>query len=426
VARSRDAETLPPLAGASSAPGVVDAWSRRRVDAVLDAIENGALLVEYPDGAQRLFGADRAAPDAVLRVHDWALFRRILWGGEVALGEAYVDGQWDAPDPAALLGLFHRNLSVFDAREGESSWPARLAHAALQRARRNSRAGSRANIAAHYDLGDGLYELFLDGSLCYSSAVYDGADDTLEAAQRRKIERLLERADLRPGQHVLEIGCGWGALSLAAARRGCRVTAITLSRNQLDRTRRRVRDAELDHLVRVELCDYRDVLGRYDRILSVEMIEAVGHEYLPGFFEACDRLLAPGGRVVLQAITMPDQRYDAYRRGFDWLRKYVFPGGLAPSLTALCSAMTRSSRLVVESLTNIGPHYARTLRDWRTRFDAATQALEERGYDARFRRLWRYYLAYCEAGFAAGTFGDLQLVLLRPEDRAAPALPGAR
>lgn len=417
MAPTRHTEALAPLAGGCSTPGVVDTWCRRRVEGVLDTVENGALLVEYPDGARRLFGDDRAAADAVLRVRDWALFRRLLWGGEVALGEAYVDGQWDAPDPAALLALFHRNLSVFDARAAESPWPVRLAHVALQRARRNSRAGSRQNIAAHYDLGDGLYELFLDESLCYSSAVYDGGSDTLEAAQRRKIERLLGLTDLRPGQHVLEIGCGWGALSLAAARRGCRVTAITLSRNQLERTRRRVREAGLDDLVHVELCDYRDARGRYDRILSVEMIEAVGHEYLPGFFEACDRLLAPGGRVVLQAITMPDQRYERYRRGYDWLRKYIFPGGVAPSLTALCNAMTTSSRLVVESLENIGPHYARTLRDWRARFDAATPALETRGYDARFRRLWRYYLAYCEAGFAAGTFGDLQLVLLRPEDR---------
>lgn len=373
-----------------------------------------------PDGGRAAFGEERSAPAARLRIHDWGFFRRIVTGGEIALGEAYVDGLWDSDDVALLLELIHRNAAVFNARAGEASVLRRWAERAIRWRLRNTRRGSPRNVAAHYDLGDDLFALFLDDSMSYSSAIFAAPDEPLEAAQRRKIEALLDLADVREGHEVLEIGCGWGALALQAARRGARVTGVTLSANQYDHARRRVHEAGLAGRVAIELRDYRTLQGSFDRILSVEMIEAVGHRYLPEFFAVLERTLAPAGRVALQAITVPDQAYDAYRRGSDWLRKYIFPGGLAPSLTALSEAATRASTLVVESVRNIGPHYARTLRHWRERFDARAADAERLGYGPAFRRLWHYYLAYCEAGFAAGTFGDLQIAWTRPLGRALP------
>jgi len=401
----------------SSGPTWWQQWSRGRIEQALSAIERGRLEVAYPDGSRADFGSPHAPSGATLAIHDWALFPRVVRGGEIALGEAYVDGLWDSEDVAGLIELFHRNVAVFDARRAAAGPFRRQMQRLAAWSLRNTRRGSRRNIAHHYDLGDDLFERFLDETMSYSSAIFDAPDETLETAQRRKMDAILDLAGVRAGHTVLEIGCGWGSLALAAARRGARVTAITLSKNQREGAIRRVRAAGLAERVAIDLRDYRDQEGRFDRIVSVEMIEAVGHAYLPGFFGACDRLLAPGGRIALQTITVPDRRYEAYRRGSDWLRTYIFPGGLAPSLTALCEAATSGSSLVVDGLRNIGPHYARTLRDWRRRFDARAAELDPRKYDPRFRRLWRYYLAYCEGGFAAGTFGDLQIALTRAEDR---------
>jgi cyclopropane-fatty-acyl-phospholipid synthase len=333
-----------------------------------------------------------------------------------------VDGLWDCEDLAALIEIFHRNVAVFDARWTEAGPIRRRLHRLVAWALRNTRGGSRRNIARHYDLGDDLFESFLDETMSYSSAIFGASGETLEAAQRRKMDAILDLAGVRAGHEVLEIGCGWGSLAIAAARRGARVTAITLSKNQRETARIRAREAGLGGSVTIELRDYRDQTGRFDRIVSVEMLEAVGHAFLPGFFAACERLLAPGGRIALQTITIPDRRYHAYRRSSDWLRTYIFPGGLAPSLTALCAAATAGSSLVVDELRNIGPHYAATLREWRRRFEAGAADLDLRKYDERFRRLWRYYLAYCEGGFAAGTFGNLQIALTRPEDRGASGM----
>ncbi|MFN7966152.1 MAG: cyclopropane-fatty-acyl-phospholipid synthase family protein [Acidobacteriota bacterium] len=405
------------------------AWQRfclDRITAFLKRVQVGRLELSLPDGQVARFGDDRSNAAASLQIHEWSVFARIVRGGDVALGEAYVDGLWDSGDLVGLIELFHRNIELFDAAEANPSWPQRIVNRALHWSRRNKPARSKDNIAAHYDLGNSLFELFLDESWCYSSAIFDTPNESLEVAQRRKIERLLALAQIQPGQHLLEIGCGWGSLAIEAAQRfGCRVTGITLSANQLALARERAAAAGVAHLVDFQLCDYRALEGCFDRIVSVEMLEAVGHEFLGIFFQRCDRLLAPGGRVVIQVITVPDQRYEIYRRGCDWIQKHIFPGGLAPSLTALCNAMTRDSRFVVESLDNIGSHYATTLRHWRRRFEAQSSEAERRGYDERFRRLWRYYLSYCEAGFSAGTFGDLQLVMVRPGDRAVANRVGA-
>ncbi len=416
----------PRSAAAARRPGPWERFCARRAADALRALRAGRIDLRLPDGRVETFGDAGAAP-ITLAVADWALFRRLAAGGEIALGESYVDGLWDTDDLAGLITLFHRDAELFDARAAEAGPVRCVAERLLRVALRNTRDGSRRNVAAHYDLGDDLFELFLDESMSYSSALYAGPDDTLERAQQRKIEAMLDLAGVRAGDRVLEIGCGWGALAVAAARRGARVTGLTLSENQDAAARRRAAAAGLADRITIERRDYRDLGSRpgerhaFDRIVSVEMIEAVGHRYLPAFFAACERVLAPRGRVALQAITVPDQRYDAYRRGSDWLRKHVFPGGLAPSLTALCAAATAGSSLVVDEARNIGPHYARTLADWRARFEARAGDAARLGYGPRFRRLWRYYLAYCEAGFAAGTFGDLQLALTRPAARAIPS-----
>jgi cyclopropane-fatty-acyl-phospholipid synthase len=399
--------------GEPRAGGWLDRQLRVRLVGALEGLAHGSLeLVEGDE--RRLFGVRGSGPHVSVTIHDPVVFRRTLRHGDVGLGEAYVDGQWDADDLAELITLVHLNAEIFDAPALAGGRISRLVNRLGHLARRNTRAGSRSNIGRHYDLGDDLFSTFLDRSMSYSCAIFGGPDDTLERAQQRKMSRILDKARLQSGQRVLEIGCGWGSLSLQAAREyGCRVTGITVSDNQLAAARRRASSAGLENLVSFELCDYRDVRGSYDRVLSVEMLEAVGHEYLERYFGTIDRVLASGGIAVLQVITFPDQRYDDYRRGCDWLQKYIFPGGIAPSLTAICHALTRGSRLMVESVENIGPHYARTLREWRNRFESRAEQLEKRGYDARFRRLWSYYLAYCEGGFAARTFNDLQLVLTR-------------
>jgi cyclopropane-fatty-acyl-phospholipid synthase len=415
---------MEPIAGAEEfggqPPGVLTRYCLASATHFLNRIEVGRLELCLPDGRVLRFGQDLSIPPARIEIHDWSFFRRVLLGGDVALGETYVERHWDSPDLVALIALFHSNLKLFDAAEAGARVWQRWLNRAIHISRRNRPGAARENIAAHYDLGDQLFELFLDPTWSYSCALFDSTDATLEQAQLRKIERVLELARVEPGQRVLEIGSGWGSLALAAAQRGATVRGLTLSQNQLEHASRRAQERKLQGRAEFVLRDYRAERGEYDRVISVEMLEAVGHEYLTTFFAQCERLLKPGGRAVLQVITVPDQRYESYRQGCDWIQRYIFPGGLAPSLTALCNAITRSSRLVIDSVTNIGPHYAPTLRCWRLRFEQNLEELRRRGYDTRFQRMWRYYLAYCEAGFACGTFGDLQIVLVRPEDRAVP------
>ncbi|MDH3284152.1 MAG: cyclopropane-fatty-acyl-phospholipid synthase family protein [Acidobacteriota bacterium] len=413
--------TRPLSSTSSGAPDIAaeSGWVVGRALAALRGIRTGCVELVLPSGRRHAFGDLSSSLRATVRVHRNSLFRRVLTDGEIGLGEAYVDGDWDCADLPQLLRIFHENAAVFDSKISAGSrlmtWMNRLRH----RLRRNTIAGSRANIREHYDLGNDLFELMLDPTMSYSCALFRSPGQTLEEAQREKLAALIDKARLSQNHHLLDLGCGWGGLAVeAATRTGCQVTGVTLSERQLEFARRRASEMQLADRVRFELADYRDLEGRFDRIISVEMIEAVGHEYLGRFFAACDRLLAPDGLFVLQAITFPDQRYEAFRRGIDWLRTYIFPGSNTPSLTALCEAMTSSSRFVVDSLSNIADHYVPTLRHWRENITLGAERLEELGYDARFRRLWTYYLSYCEAGFAARTFGDLQLVLTRPNSRS--------
>jgi cyclopropane-fatty-acyl-phospholipid synthase len=320
-----------------------------------------------------------------------------------------------------LTRLFLANEAAL-APPGVLGAAGRARDRALHLLRSNTRARARRNISAHYDLSNELYELFLDPSMTYSSALFDRPGLDLEAAQRRKYRRLAEWAGLGPGDQVLEIGCGWGGFAeLAAAELGCRVTGITLSREQAAFARTRMQDRGLADLVDIRVVDYRDLEGRFDAIVSIEMLEAVGHRFLDGFFSACERLLAPGGRMALQTITIPDQVYDRYRRGTDWIRTTIFPGGHLPSLGAIQGSLARRTSLVVDRLEELSADYAATLHEWRRRFRAAEGKVRGLGFDDRFIRTWDFYLATCEAAFGHRQVGVLQLGLGRcPQPPLAP------
>jgi cyclopropane-fatty-acyl-phospholipid synthase len=333
----------------------------------------------------------------------------MLVHGETGGGEAYMDGLWSSPDLAGLLRLAALNREELALSGGWFRVPAQLGRTLAHRRRRNTRANARRNIAAHYDLGNDFYRLFLDETLTYSSAVFATEDQALADAQRNKYRIVAANAGLSRGQHVLEIGSGWGGFAIfAAGELGCRVTSVTISREQHDLARERVHEAGLDGLVDIRLQDYRDVSGTYDAIVSIEMLEAVGAEYLPIFFEACDRALRPGGRMSLQSITFPDSTYERQLHGANWIQTYIFPGGLCPSL-AIIERATRDTRLLITGVSDIAASYALTLRAWRERFLANLDAVRALGFDERFIRMWEYYLALSEAGFATGVSQDLQI-----------------
>ena len=367
-------------------PNLLERTAMRLVLPYLDGIRRGSLDLTMPDGSLRRFGRPGEEPAVALRARDYRFFWRILKDGDIGFGESYMFGEWEANDLTRLIELFLHNRQVFEAQSAQA-WLGRMANRLLHTRNANTREGSRRNIQAHYDLSNDFYRLFLDPTMLYSCALWRCPAESLEEAQLNKLHALIEKAHIGPGDHVLEIGSGWGAFAIEAARRtGCRVTTITVSRKQYELALQRVAEAGLADRVEVRLCDYREVQGQYDKVVSIEMLEAVGHEFLGDFFRVVDRVLKPDGLVALQVITIPDQRYDAYRRGVDWIQKYIFPGGHLPSLTALSDAMTRHSHLVVERLDNIGIHYARTLREWRERFLARRDEVEKLGFDETFIR----------------------------------------
>ena len=382
------------------------------------AVHMVPVRVTTPDG--RVCGGDTSpgAPEFHI-VRPTAFFARLGRDTKVGFGEAYMAGDWKAGEGTDLADL----LTPFAARLST------LVPQPLQRLRavvdkripkhqENTLEGSRANIAAHYDLSNDLFEAFLDPTMSYSSAWFDETVDVrsatdLEGAQLRKIDGVLDYAGVGAGTRMLEIGTGWGALAVRAAQRGAHVTTVTLSQEQLDLAQKRVVEAGVGHLVEIRLQDYREVAGEFDAIVSVEMIEAVGEEYWPTYFAAIDRLLAPGGRVAIQAITMGHERMLATRRSFGWIQKYIFPGGLIPSLEAIDQTLASHTGLRVTQRRELGPHYARTLHLWRERFTENWPQIHEQGFDETFRRMWEFYLAYCEAGFRTGYLGVSQLQLTR-------------
>ena len=384
----------------------------RAVRRLLSGLRDGRLLILLPDGTEWQFGSATAAVTCTLRVWSYRFFTRLVLGGDVGFGEAYTAGEWTTDDLTVLLTLMVRNVQALDTTVLTPSVAARFANRILHARRRNTSRGSRRNIRAHYDLGNDFYRLWLDPeTMTYSCAVFDRPGQTLGDAQHTKIRRIVDLAGIGPEHHVLEIGCGWGGFAIEAVRRtGCRVTGITISEAQRQLAEERVKAAGMEERITLRLQDYRDVEGQYDRVVSIEMLEAVGHEYLGVFFRRCAGILKPGGRLVLQVITIPDERYETYRRKPDWIQKHIFPGGLLPS-RAILATETAAAGLRVERAQNIGGHYAATLRAWRERFVSHAEDLRRMGFDDAFQRKWNYYFAYCEAGFSTGYIADWQLVV---------------
>jgi len=415
-------------ANASGAPqaGPLARLARKRLLAVLSDLPQARISLR--EGAQQsLLGSgnadDAATLQADIEVVDAGFYLRLAAGGSIGAGEAYMDGLWRSSDLVTLLRAVARNRQRMDAMDSGGARLLGLLLRAWQATRRNTVAGSRRNIAAHYDLGNDLFELFLSDDLMYSSAIFEHADDTLEAASQRKLERISDKLGLGPGQHVLEIGCGWGGFAIHAARmHGCRVTGVTISREQFACARKRVRAAGLDDRVEIVLRDYRDIQGRYDRIVSIEMVEAIGPQYLDLYFRRIGELLAPDGAALIQAITIEDGRYAAALRNVDFIGRHIFPGSFIPSVGVLAGAIGRASDLRLVNLEDIGPSYARTLQAWRERFMRRLDDVRGQGYDERFIRMWEYYLAYCEAGFRENALGDVQLLLHRARTPAVPWL----
>lgn len=386
----------------------------RTLLALATAIRVGSLTVVLPDGSVRRFVGAEPGPAGTWVVRRDRVARRFLIGGTLGFCEAYLDGDWSSPDIASLFEVTLRNEQALTELLAGRRWFQALQYIG-HLLRPNSRRGSRRNIAHHYDLGNRFYETWLDETMTYSSAVFahPGADEPLSEAQLRKYREIASRLELEPHHHVLEIGCGWGGFAeFAAAQVGARVTAITISREQHVFASRRVQKAGLGDRVEVRLVDYREVSGRYDRVASVEMFEAVGEAYWPVFFCTLRDRLVCGGRAALQVITIADQHFDSYRRGADYIQKYIFPGGMLPSATALRREIVAAG-LEWRDATGFGAHYARTLAAWQERFQKAWPDLATMGFDERFKRMWEQYLYYCEAGFKAGSIDVLQVALAR-------------
>ena len=376
-----------------------------------------AQITLLDDGERITFGkaVSADAPRCTITVRHPRFYRDAVLGGHLAASEGYVHGLWDCDDLTALVRVFARNLSLSDSMDKLS---VRIGGALLQVGhflKRNTLSGSRGNIAAHYDLGNDFFELLLDPTLTYSCAVFDSPGVSLVDAQHAKLDRLIDKLDLKPSDHLLEIGTGWGALAIRAAQRtGCRVTTTTLSQQQHDHTKALVESRGLGDRVTLLMRDYRELEGQYDKLVSVEMIEAVGHEYYGQFFASCARLLKPSGRGVIQTITIPDDRYDSARKCIDFIKKYIFPGSCIPSIGVLKSAMADRSDLSVTHLEELGPHYAATLDHWAINLRNKRDAVLERGYPPELIRLWAFYLAYCEGGFVERNIGLAQIEVRKP------------
>jgi cyclopropane-fatty-acyl-phospholipid synthase len=407
---------------------VIGTVARRIVLALLERIENGRLTV-VEGGRRHVFG--HGSPQATVVVRSAGAWTALSRGGR-GLAEAYVDGLWDSPDLTAVFEVAARNLSGIDDLRRRLT-PVREP---FQRARalwvRNTPSSSRVDISRHYDLGNELFSLMLDETMMYSSAIFTRRDSSLEEASREKLERLCDKLDLRPSDHVVEVGTGWGGFAVhAAATRGCRVTTTTISREQREYAQARADEAGLSDLVTVLGQDYRELRGTFDKLVSIEMIEAVGWKDFGTFFERCSRLLRPDGVMALQAITIDDRLYEVEKASKTFIRSYIFPHGCLPSLEVIARSVARHTDMRLIDLEDITPHYAETLRRWRENFDASAARLLELGYDGRFQRLWRLYLCFCEAGFAQRRIADVQLVLAKPAWRGslrvagAPSLPAA-
>lgn len=396
-----------------------DGMFRRRTMALLAQMQEAAITVVEPAGRTVVGIAEGADLLRVtLTIHDLETWQRIALGGTVGAAEAYMDGQWDASDLTTLIRILVRNRGVMDRMEGGLAGFGAALLRGWHQLRRNTTAGSRRNIAAHYDLGNDLFRLFLDETMMYSAAIYEDPSESLETAQARKLDRICRKLGIGPGSRVVEIGTGWGGFAMHAARHyGAHVTTTTISREQRELAEARVQAAGLGEHIRILDRDYRDLDGRYDRLVSIEMIEAIGHQYLDTYFGKVSSLLEEDGMALIQAITVEDHRYQQALHSVDFIKRHIFPGSFIPSIGAMTGSIAKATDLKLFHLEDIGPSYALTLAAWRERFNAALESVRAQGYPERFIRMWNYYLCYCEGGFIERSIGDVQMLLVKPGAR---------
>jgi cyclopropane-fatty-acyl-phospholipid synthase len=369
----------------------------------------------YQGGQVFSFGDPEHELHAQLFIHDERFYSRAVFGGDIGLGESFMDGDWSSPDLVALVRATVRNMEFLDAGNRVVSTVARWADRIRHRRNDNTQTGSRKNIAYHYDLGNEFYKLFLDESMAYSCGCFESDEDSLHTAQRNKFDRICRKLDLKASDHLLEIGTGWGGFAAyAAGKYGCRVTTTTISREQYEHSRAMFEGLPQGGRIELLFQDYRELRGRYDKLVSIEMFEAVGHRHYDEFFAACDRLLAPDGMMLLQTITMNERHFRTYLRESDWIKRYIFPGAELASVPSIVKSCARVGSLQLAHMEDIGEHYARTLRAWRMNFMPRLEEVGALGFDLRFQRMWEYYLSYCEGAFAEHYIGDAQLLLAKP------------
>ncbi|MEH6355400.1 MAG: cyclopropane-fatty-acyl-phospholipid synthase family protein [Marinobacter sp.] len=388
----------------------------------LSRLQQGTLVIREAGASDVTVGDGNSAyPAAELVIHNHSTWRDLLTGGSIGAAEAYVAGDWSSPDLVHLLRFFSRNIDLMNRFEDRFSWVTKPALKGLHWLNRNTPEGSRKNISAHYDLGNDLFELFLDPSLMYSSAIYQAPESTLDEASAYKLDVICRKLELKPSDQVLEIGTGWGGFAIHAAKHyGCHVTTTTISAEQLALAKQRVEAEGLQDRITLLFDDYRDLSGQYDKLVSIEMIEAVGPQFLPSYFGQISQLLKPEGLALIQAINMPEQRYQRALKNVDFIQRYIFPGSFIPSFGAMVGAVREQTDLVLAHVEDLGFHYARTLNDWCERFQAHSKNLHQRGYDESFQRLWHFYFAYCEAGFSERAIGVAQIVMAKPGHKHAP------
>jgi len=411
--------------GAIRLPGIRGRWrsegiARKIVLGILSRLSRGTLTLHVGDETLHFGRQGGGYVDAVINVHDGAAYQAVLSGGVIGAGESYMQGHWSSPHLVDVIRLFSANMATMDTMDRKASWTRRAGLAMLRLFNGNSLSGSRKNIGAHYDLGNDFFSLFLDPTMMYSSAVFDSPGMTLEEASLRKLELLCEQVELCASDHLLEIGTGWGGMAIFAAQRyGCRVTTTTISREQYEFARDHVARLGLQDRVTVLCEDYRKLQGSFDKLVSIEMIEAVGHEYYREYFSRCSNLLKPGGKLAIQAITVPDQRYRDTRDSVDFIKRYIFPGGCLPSLEVISAHLAKHTDMQMTHLRDITQDYARTLEAWRGRFMAALDDVRDQGFDDVFLRMWEFYLAYCEGGFRERIIGTVQFTCVKPDYRPA-------
>jgi len=393
-----------------------DRIARRGIFALLKGLIHGGLtLVEK--GHQDHFGekSDRFSLQAVITVHHPKFYTRIFWGGSIGAAEAYMQGLWSADDLTVVMRILALNRNAFENMEKGLARLTAPFYMLYHHVRKNTKTGSRKNILAHYDLGNDFYALFLDDTMTYSCGIFERENSTLEEASEAKYDRICRKLQLETQERVLEIGTGWGGFALYAARNyGVHVTTATISDGQHRYAQNRIKAAGLEDRITLFKKDYRELTGQFDKLVSIEMIEAVGHQYLTTFFHACSRLLKDDGMMALQAITIGDQIFDRHKRSVDFIKRYIFPGSCIPSITAISNAVARATDLRLVHLEDITPHYVRTLGEWRRRFFANIDQVRNLGFSEPFIRMWEYYLCYCEGGFAERYIGDVQMLFTKP------------